>query len=499
MKNPSLLHVSGLNLDAPGGRPLFRDLNLSMGRERVALIGRNGSGKSSLLEVLAGIERPSSGRVLCTGTRLLVPQQLRPAHHGNAMSPGERRKACLEEARLARPELLLLDEPTQDLDGANTVWLENWLSDWRAGLIVVSHDRRLLPMFRDFFIVAESGCRYFRGTFGELERELERENVEGQKTYVRNLHRLVTKEQHNATVRRRRQRKKNVGRVREIGRMPSRERLNANRSYAQESQGKRWVLQKNRIGAMREWARATRRALAVDLPLEVVMPPLPEERGLPIVSLESVAARAGDRVLFQGLDLQLGRDRLAITGCNGAGKTTLLRIMVGDLDPASGSARCTPERFGVIAQHASNWASSDSLLDHLLTSSNAITPRAAAKLLLAHKFPFALAERPMASLSPGERVRAALICLFQRRPAIELVLLDEPTDQLDFAGASALRLALRVWPGGLVVVSHDMEFLQAIGIAGRIDLDAPDLSERREIEPVEPSRFGTATGAVKLL
>ena len=471
MKTTPLLRVSGLNLDAPGGRPLFRDLNMSIGREQVALIGRNGAGKSSLLEILAGNEPPPSGTVTCAGTRLLIRQQLRGPQVKSAMSPGEQRRLSLQDARRAQPDLLLLDEPTQDLDSANTAWLRDWLRDFQSGLIVVSHDRRLLRIFRNFFIVAESGCRYFPGTFAALERDLERENVDRQKKYVRNLHRLVAKEQHNATVRRRRQRKKNLGRVRELSRMPSRALLNQNRSYAQESQGKRAVLQTKRIGAMREWAKATRRALLVNLPLKVVMPPLPEDHGPPIVSLEGVAARVNDRTLFEGLDLQLRRDRLAIVGPNGAGKTTLVKIMVGDLEPACGSVYSMPARLGIINQNASNWLSDESLLGYLTTSSDAVTAEALAQLLLAHKFPFALAERPMASLSPGERVRAALICLFQRRPAVELVILDEPTDQLDFLGASALGSVLQAWRGGLVIVSHDTEFLQSIGVYQRVELD----------------------------
>lgn len=470
MRTTPHLRVSGLSLDAPGGRPLIRDLSMTMGEDQIALIGRNGVGKSSLLEILAGNEPPSSGRVICTGTRSLVRQQLGPI---GTLSPGERRRLALEEARVTRPDFLLLDEPTQDLDSASTTWLIDWLTSWTGGLIVVSHDRRLLALFRHFFLVAESGCRHIPKPFAEFEREMERENAERQRTYVRNLHQLVSKEQHNATVRRRRQRKKNLGRIHEVGRCPSRKKLNENRSYAQESQGKRAVLQKDRIVAMRSWARATRRALAVDLPLDVVMPRLPEDTGAPIVSLRGVTARAGERTLFEGLDLELGRERLAITGANGAGKTTLLRIMVGDLEPAAGQVRSASPRIGVVAQNARNWASRDSLLDHLMSRTTATTAEAVAEILLAHRFPFALAERPMASLSPGERVRAALICLFQRRPTVELVTLDEPTRQLDFAGASALRAVLRAWPGGLVVVSHDEEFLQSIDIQRHIRLDAP--------------------------
>ena len=167
------------------------------------------------------------------------------------------------------------------------------------------------------------------------------------------------------------------------------------------------------------------------------------------------------------------RTRLAITGPNGAGKTTLLEIMRREREPTSGRARTQGQRLGCIAQNASNWMSDDSLLYRLSVGSDATdAEEAVAQLLVAHRFPLALAERPLASLSPGERVRAALICLFQRRPVIELLVLDEPTDHLDFVGIAAVQEALRAWGGGLCVVSHDEEFLSAIGVERRIVLGA---------------------------
>jgi ATPase subunit of ABC transporter with duplicated ATPase domains len=181
--------------------------------------------------------------------------------------------------------------------------------------------------------------------------------------------------------------------------------------------------------------------------------------------LEDACARAGARTLFEHLSLRLGRERLGIAGPNGSGKSTLLEMLAGLRAPWSGSARCAASRIGYVAQGAANWRSTESLLDHLAHGADA-----AARALRAHGFPFALAERPLASLSPGERLRAVLICLFQRRPAPELLLLDEPDEALDLLGAAALRSALAAWPGGLVVVSHDDDLFRAIGIAERLEL-----------------------------
>ena len=112
----------------------------------------------------------------------------------------------------------------------------------------------------------------------------------------------------------------------------------------------------------------------------------------------------------------------------------------------------------------------DSLLDCLRVADPSGAAEDLAKILVAHKFPLALAERPLRSLSPGERARAALICLFRRRPAVELLVLDEPTYSLDLVGQRAMTSALRAWRGGLVVASHDRAFLSAIGTDAVIDL-----------------------------
>jgi ATPase subunit of ABC transporter with duplicated ATPase domains len=148
----------------------------------------------------------------------------------------------------------------------------------------------------------------------------------------------------------------------------------------------------------------------------------------------------------------------------------LLEIALGLRQPASGRARCDTSRVGYIAQNAANWCVDDSVVDRLATQKDAASPDGIMQILQAHRFPPALAGRPLATLSPGERVRAALICLSRRRPAPELLVLDEPTQDLDFVGLAALEAVLAAWPGGLLVVSHDPELLAAIGISRTIEL-----------------------------
>ncbi|MBV1861150.1 MAG: ATP-binding cassette domain-containing protein [Nannocystaceae bacterium] len=462
-----LLSVRGLCVHTPGGRPLLSELSLQLGRgDQVALVGRNGVGKSSLLRVLSGDMASTSGAVHRSGTQAVVRQQ--PSQSSCGLSPGETQRRRLEEALEAAADLLMLDEPTHDLDSDGIAWLAQRLRQWKGALLVVSHDRRLLRGFEDFFVIAESGSRHVHGSFETLRDDLERHADTQQSKYVRTLNNLVTRERSHNRTQQRRARKKNVGRLRELGRCTPRSVLNGKKSDAQESQGRRNRVQQARLSDARAWAKATRRALAVELPLQVVLPTLPPTNG-PLAVLEAVSVSRGERTLFENIDLEIERDRVAIIGPNGAGKSTLLGVLLGEFPPTAGHAQCQRHRIAYVSQNTANWCLDRSTLE-VLTDTASFED--VATMLRAHRFPFALADRPLRDLSPGERLRAALICVFAQARVPELLVLDEPTDHLDFVGLAALESVLQSWQGGLVVVSHDEDFLDTIGVERRVELAA---------------------------
>ena len=464
---PALLELTEVSLKTPSGRSLFEGLNLSLGNEHVALVGRNGVGKSTLLSLLAGDTHESSGRVTVRGKLHYMQQDEELAQ---PLSGGELRKRGLEAAKASGAEILLLDEPTLHLDDAAVEWLRAWLRAWPGCVIVASHDRRLLADMRHFFVLSEAGNHYFGGSLAELEEHLEREHQALEKRYLGNLNRLAAREAHTEQVARRKARKKRSGRCRELDRATPRIRLNQKRSAAQVSHGRLAKLREARLAALRGWTLATRRALGVSLALELPVPELPPDSGQPLLDLQGVSASAGDRTLFEGLDLRLGRERVAVVGPNGAGKTTLLQIMLAQRRPEHGRARTELSKIGWIDQGGRNWRLDESLCSLLLGLG--ISSDDAARLLVSHRFPLALAERPLDSLSPGERARAALIALFARTPSVELLILDEPTFGLDLVGLRALTRALRLWPGGLVVASHDRAFIHELGMERTIQLSS---------------------------
>lgn len=464
MTEPSL-KLRNVSLVTPTGRTLFDGLNLSLSDEHVALVGRNGVGKSTLLSVVAGLTSPTSGSVRVGSRSHYVPQALGVSE---LRSQGELRRLALGEARDSGADLLLLDEPTLDLDDAAVAWLKGWLHAWRGPVIVASHDRRLLADVRHFFVVSEGGCHYVNGTLDDLARHLEREHRAEEQRYVRNLNRLADAEAHTDRVARRRARKKRRGRSRELDRATPRIRLNQKRDHAQVSHGRLAALHEARLSALRGWTQATRRALAVSLELELPVPDVPPDTGRPAATLRGVSATGGGRLLFHDLDLELGRQRLAVIGPNGAGKTTLLQTILGQRGPSTGSVQVDLSRIGWIAQGGRNWLVDASLHEEL--RSLGVARDEVARILIAHKFPLALAERPLKSLSPGERARAALIALFARSPPVELLVLDEPTYSLDLVGLRAITRALTSWRGGLVVASHDRKFLDELGMERTLSL-----------------------------
>lgn len=482
------------------GRVLFKELNLCLSHERVALIGRNGMGKSTLLQVLAGEGVLTSGSITLRCQPAMVGQicstlgykkvltelsesttklnrdlmaaglpSLRELRNQQSCSPGEMRKLLLLRQKLFQPELLLLDEPTQDLDRVGAEWLLSWLAPWPKGLIVATHDRRLLSQFRNYFIAAESGAKLFQGSYDQLIKTLELEYRRAECRYVQRVNRLIERERHITFIARRRRRKKQYGRVRELGRATPKVRLNQKRSYAQEKHGRMARIRQQRREALRTLTRGARRALKVELDFKVTFQPLEIQEILPIVAADSISFSIGERTILDGVSLSVAGDRVAITGSNGAGKTTLLKILVGDLTPQKGSATTDRSKIGLIEQGASNWMLTESLAEYL-TIRLGVNSACIAKRMAALRFPLALANRPLCTLSPGERVRAALICLFSQDPLTPLIVVDEPTYALDPLGQQALTEALNQWTGGLLVASHDEQFLNSIRIERFLEL-----------------------------
>ncbi|MDX2547770.1 ABC-F family ATP-binding cassette domain-containing protein [Streptomyces sp. WI04-05B] len=528
--------VTSLSFAWPDGTAVFDGLDVAVGPGRTGLVGVNGSGKSTLLKLIAGQLRPADGTVRVAGDVGHLPQSVtldtalrveevlgisaqRAALHaietGDAaeehfetigddwdveeralvtlgelglghidldrtvgeVSGGEAVLLRLAALLLDRPDVLLLDEPTNNLDLYARRRLYTAVSSWPGVMIVVSHDRELLDLVDQIADLRSGEVTWYGGNFSAYEEALATEQ-EAAERMVRVAEADLKKQKRelvDAQVKLAR-RKKYGQKMFEQKREPKIV-MGARKRSAQESAGKHRIMHEERLADAKERLDEAVDAvrdddeIRVDLPYTAVPP---GRTVLTLLDLElTYGASAGS------FDLR-GPERIAVIGRNGAGKTTLLRTIAGELAPVTGEARAhVPLRF--LPQRL------DVLDDELTVAENvarfapgATNNRVRARLA---RFLFrgARADQRAATLSGGERFRAALAALMLAEPAPQLLMLDEPTNNLDMASARQLTTALDSYEGALIVASHDLPFLESIGITRWLLLDG----ELREIDPEE--------------
>jgi ATP-binding cassette subfamily F protein uup len=469
-RGPVLLQLSGVRLSR-GGAPLFDGADLALHKgERACLVGANGAGKSTLLAIAAGLQEPDEGaRSVAQGVEIaMLPQEpdlegwrtlgayvenggavaphraaaaledlaLSPERACDGLSGGEARRAALARAFALDPDILLLDEPTNHLDIAAISALEARLCAFRGALLLISHDRRFLETVStsSFWLRKRRLAKLDRG-FAAFEAWAEAIEIEEERAFARLETHLKAEEhwlQRGVTARRSR----NEGR---------RRRLETMRSERRAAKG---LAAGHPAAIAAEKGRDTG-ALVV------------EARGLCKTWPGQPAPAVRD------LDLRLMRgDRLGIVGPNGAGKTTLLDLLLGRTPPDAGTVR---QGANLEIAHIDQ---TRALLVPEATVQQALCPLGGDQVLVrgrpvhvaayARSFLFSPGQlrQPVAALSGGERNRLALAVVLAK-PA-NLLVLDEPTNDLDMETLDALEEALAAYDGAVIVVSHDRAFLDGV-------------------------------------
>jgi len=463
---------------------LFRHLDLYVGeRDRLALIGRNGAGKTTLLKCLADLVDPDEGkRTIVPGTRVVLLEQdprmdgftmLRDwvTHGADAPEPheaaaiadqlgvdltrptatasgGERRRAAIARALGSKPDVLLLDEPTNHLDLAGIEWLEDWLKRFTGAFIVISHDRTFLTRLTRSCLWLDRGqLRRSEIGFGGFEAWTERVYDEEARAAEKldaklkiELHWL----QRGVTARRRR----NQGRLAKLHEM-----------RAQRA-------------AMLGAAGTAKLALAKD-----------GVRSKTVIEADHVSKSYGERQIIRDFTLRIQRgDRIGIVGPNGAGKTTLLKLLTGELQADEGKVTLAKTLSGiVIDQQRKLMEPQRRVKDVLANGGDWIEVRGHKKHLKGYLKEFlfdpAIADAPVGSLSGGERSRLLLAREFAR--AANLLVLDEPTNDLDLETLDLLQEVIADYEGTVLIVSHDRDFLDrtvtiTLGLdgSGKVDIVA---------------------------
>ena len=458
-----------------GGAPLLDRVNLQIDRgERVCLVGRNGAGKSTLMKVISGELRPDDGQVfrsppdavLATlrqevpaglgGTvqsviegeggsfeehndwerhdrveRLMERMGLPPAAEFSSLSAGQKRRVMLAQGLVAEPQLLLLDEPTNHLDLESIRWLEEFLLEWGGALVFVTHDRAFLRRLATRIVEVDRGrligwsCDY--DTFlVRKQAVLEAEEVE-RAQFDKKL------AQEEVWIRR---------------------GVKAQRSRAQ-----------NRINALKAM-RAERAARRDRTGVAKLTAQEADRSGFKVITAEGAGFRWGERWIVRDLDARIERgDKIGIVGPNGAGKTTLLRLLLGELTPAAGKVeQGTRLEIVYFDQLRAQLDETIRVQDAVADGNTTVTINGRTRHVISYLEDFlfepARARTPIRALSGGERNRLLLARLFTK-PANVLVL-DEPTNDLDAETLELLEDLLVEFGGTVLLVSHDRAFLNEV-------------------------------------
>jgi ATP-binding cassette subfamily F protein uup len=463
-----LLQLKGIALTF-GGTPLLAGAELSVGPgERVSLVGRNGTGKSTLLKIAAGLVEPDRGSVFVqpgtvvrylpqepdlsgfASTLAYVEAGLRPDDDRHAarrlleqlgltgledpakLSGGEARRASLARVLAANPDILLLDEPTNHLDLTTIEWLERDLDSRRTALVIVSHDRRFLSMLSRSTVWLDRGQtrRLDRG-FAHFEEWRDAVLAEEERDQHK-LDRKIVAEEHWMRYGVTGRRKRNMRRV-------------------------------GQLQALRE-ARRSYRGVAGNA---VITAGSATPSGALVIEAAGISKSYDGRAIVADFSIRIQRgDRIGIVGPNGSGKTTLINMLTGVLQPDQGSVRLgTTLAVATLDQHRDS-------LDPNVTVTEALTEghgdtvmvNGIAKHVVSYMKDFLFASEqartPLGKLSGGERGRLMLARVLAK-PS-NLLVLDEPTNDLDMETLDVLEDMLAEYPGTALLISHDRDFLDRL-------------------------------------
>ena len=520
------LSLTGLSLQTPDTSPLFSDLTVNIGREAVGLVGRNGAGKSTLLAAIRGAVKPAAGQIIIHGSVGVLAQTLDqtgtvsdvlgvsdglaclqriedgaasledmssadwtlPERASEAMrevglspdqlsqpaetlSGGERTRLGIARLWLQQPDILLLDEPTNNLDAEGRAAIHRLIRRWKGAVVIASHDRDILEQVDRIVHLSSIGASVFTGgwsAFAEAkaqERALAEKAQDDAERHV-SATRLAARKQEERKARRDR-----MGRKKRAERSDPKILLDARKERAEGTTGRDAGIAARQTQKAQEALLEARQKVEILTPVSITLPDVSPVTGKQILRVSNLTIRIEGRALFQPVSFSLfGADRLAISGPNGVGKSSLLKAVLDEVNTFEGQIERFGSQFSYLDQHVSLLDTDLSLIDNLRRHCPHLNDNQAHAALARFGFRNSDAEKPVFVLSGGERMRAGLACVLSKAVLPDLLILDEPTNHLDLDTLETLETALKGFGGSLLLVSHDLHFIRAIGCENSIEL-----------------------------
>lgn len=515
----SLRHVT---VALPDGRVLLDDLSDTFQPQRIGLVGRNGTGKSVLAKVLAGLVTPDAGRIVRHATVVYVPQDgrlapdatladvagltpafdalarvergepegadfdllegrwdlrdqlrlaceavglghLEPERLASSLSGGELTRVVLVGAFLSGADALVLDEPSNHLDLVARQWLRAQLRQWRGGLVVVSHDRELLEEMDHIVVLTPDGLRHYGGnyTLYAAQRDAEATAAQAALEHARTSRNSALRDlrrQHDAHQRR-------AARNDRAGKMANLPGIYLGRlkDGAQAHSGREQRRQQETRATLDDAVQQAAQRIEPGPPVALMLPGAVVAAGKRVVHVQDAILPfpAGAKPLNLALS---GPVRVAVTGPNGCGKSTLLKLLAGVENPVSGICAAGVPHAWLDQQAATLLPPAMSVLERLRELDSPLPEGVLRSHLSLLGLGAALVRQPSGVLSGGERLKAALACALWAAQPAQMLLLDEPTNHLDLDSVRALEQALSAYPGAILVASHDRRFLDALDL-----------------------------------
>ncbi len=529
-RHNSIVVTTDISFEIRSGVSIFQNLSISLNGEKTGLVGKNGSGKTTLLRLLVGELEPTKGKIQRTTEIAYLPQDyqvnlqqtvsealgikekleaLEKIRAGNkndeslktigedwdiesrisevfaqlkieqlnlnrlldTLSGGERTKVVIARLLISEPKFIVLDEPTNNLDHNSREIVYELVRNWKHGLLVVSHDRNLLNLLDQILELSNGNLKIYGGNYDSYKEQKELEEQAAKRQLVSAEQELKkTKRQAQRTKEKQQKRSSQGKKMRDKIGMPK-IILGRMKETSEKTSSRLEKLHEKRIEGAISNLETAKSKISPENQINVELSGTKVPTGKLIVEIKNVTFSYDDeKPLFQNFSISLhGPIRLALNGPNGSGKTTLIKLILKELRPLDGEIVLGIDKFAYLDQGVAILRSDKILVENLKYISG-LDDNLARKWLARFLFRGEDVFKKVDTLSGGERMRAALACILAGDKPPQLLILDEPTNNLDLNSIEQIESALLNYQGALVVISHDKNFLRNIGTREEVNL-----------------------------